>query len=442
MREKKKSNFRGKVANDAQRQQKAATSYGHLLLPKDVKVFNPKPGSKVLLDFLPYTVTDEKHPDRNPEQDVAAPGSLWYKRPYKLHRNVGADNDSAVCPTSIKKPCPICEHRSVRSKAGADKEELKAMNASQRNLYVVVPLGEKDYDEKPHIMDISQFLFQDLLNEELQENEDNEVFPDLEEGKSVKIRFDSTTITGSKPFATADRIDFIERESQYKESVLDKVPNLDEVLKIYSYEELSAKWFEMENEPDGGKLKNVDDNDDVKTDRVKKTLSADKEPSRTTRREAPKEEPKDLPTWAELQRIDRANLLTLVDEYDLKLNADDFEDSDPGDDDLRVAIAEELDIEILKGRRATRPAKEEKEEKEEKHTPTHGSVTGPTRNTAKDEADVVDKKSSNRANRSSEADSKEKCPYGHVFGKDTERFDDCDNCKLFDDCLDAKRAAK
>ena len=435
----KKSNFRGKVANDAQRQQKAATSYGHLLLPKDVKVFNPKPGSKVLLDFLPYEVTDVKHPDRNPEQDVAMPGSLWYKRPYKLHRNVGADNDSAVCPTSIKKPCPICEHRSVRSKAGADKEELKAMNASQRNLYVVVPLGEKDYDEKPYIMDISQFLFQDLLNEELQENEDNEVFPDLEEGKSLKIRFDSTTIAGSKAFATADRIDFIERESQYKESIMTKVPNLDEVLKIYSYEELSAKWFEMENEPDGGKLRDVDD-DNIETDRVKKTVNSDKEPARSTRRPAKEEKTtKDLPTWTELQRIDRANLATLVDEYELKLNVDNFEDSDAGDVDLRKAIAEELDIEIPK--RSTRPVKEPEPEKEEKHTPTRGSVSSSTRNTSKDETDVVDKRSTAKGNRVPDGDSKEKCPYGHVFGKDTERFDNCDNCKLFDDCLDAKRAA-
>jgi hypothetical protein len=434
----KKSNFRGKVASDAQRQQKAATSYGHLLLPKDIKVFNPKPGSKVLLDFLPYEVTDAKHPDRNPEQDVAMPGSLWYKRPYKLHRNVGADNDSAVCPTSIKKPCPICEHRSVRSKAGADKEELKAMNASQRNLYVVVPLGEKDYDEKPHIMDIAQFLFQDLLNEELQENEDNEVFPDLEEGKSVKIRFDSTTIAGSKAFATADRIDFIERESQYKESILTKVPNLDEVLKIYSYEELSAKWFELESEPDGGKLRDVDD-DNIETDRVKKTVNPDKEPARSTRRavKEEKEKTKDLPTWAELKRIDRANLTTLIEEYELGLNIDDFEDSDAGDDELRKDIAVSLDIVIPK--RSTRPTNKEPEEKEEKHTPTRGSVSSSTRTSTKDEADVVDKKSGSRASRGT--DPEEKCPYNHTFGKDTERFDDCDNCKLFDDCLDAKRAA-
>ena len=433
----KKSNFRGKVANDAQRQQKAATSYGHLLLPKDIKMFNPKPGSKVLLDFLPYEVTDPKHPDRNPEQDVAMPGSLWYKRPYKLHRNVGADNDSAVCPTSIKKPCPICEHRSVRSKAGADKEELKAMNASQRNLYVVVPLGEKEYDEKPHIMDIAQFLFQDLLNEELQENEDNEVFPDPEEGKSVKIRFDSTTIAGSKAFATADRIDFVERESQYKESILTKVPNLDEVLKIYSYEELSAKWFEMENEPDGGKLRDVDD-DNIETDRVKKTVNPDKEPARSTRQSAKKEK-LDLPTWAELQRIDRANLEVFVEEGELNkiLNLSLFEDSDAGDVNLRYAIAEALDIEIPKRRTAHSAAEPEKEEK---HTPTHGSVSSSIRNASKDGMDVIDKKSRESSHKT-EPEDKEKCPYGHVFGKDTERFDDCDNCKLFDDCLDAKRAA-
>ena len=32
---------------------------------------------------------------------------------------------------------------------------------------------------------------------------------------------------------------------------------------------------------------------------------------------------------------------------------------------------------------------------------------------------------------------KNKCPFGHVFGKDCEKFDDCDSCDLWDDCIEA-----
>lgn len=35
-----------------------------------------------------------------------------------------------------------------------------------------------------------------------------------------------------------------------------------------------------------------------------------------------------------------------------------------------------------------------------------------------------------------EAPPKNKCPYGHTFGKDTDRFDDCDDCSVWGACMD------
>lgn len=346
---KKKSNFLGKTTKDAQRQQKAATSYGYILLPKGVNVWSAKPGSKnVLLDFLPYEVTDPKHPDRDPENDIAIPGTLWYKRPYRTHRNVGADNDTVVCPTSIKKPCPICEYRAKLTREGtASKEDIKALNASLRNLYVVVPLNDKEAEQVPHIFDISQFLFQELLNEELEENPDNGIFPDIEEGKSLKIRFDATTIAGSKPFATADRIDFVEREEQWDESILKDVPNLDEVLKILSYEELKAKFFEIENEEDAGDITDAKEEEE-KPNRRKRIIEEEEEEE--TKEEKPK------------RSLQRSHSV----------------------------------------------------EEEEK----------PTRS------------------RKEENETKNKCPFGHKFGVDTDEYKDCEKCDVWDDCGDEKDKTK
>ncbi len=303
---KRKSNFRDKITKDSQRQQKAATSYGHLNLPKGVKVWSPKPGSKgVLLDFLPYEVTDPKHPDRDPERDIAMPGTLWYKLPYKTHRNIGADNDTVVCLTSIKKPCPVCEEKAKLVKQQAPKADIKALNASRRNLYVVAPLNDKDAEVEPHIFDMSQFLFQDLLNEELEDNPDNAIFPDLEEGKTLRVRFDATTIENSKPFATADRIDFIERQEQWDESILKKVPNLDEVLVIMSYDELKAKFFEMENEEDAGELKEAETDVEV-PQRRKRIVEEEETPPRrevSKSRKAEPEQEEEKPS----RRMERTN---------------------------------------------------------------------------------------------------------------------------------------
>jgi len=238
--------FREKTAANAKRQQESRSSYGYLNLPRNVMVFSPEPGSRVKLDFLPYVVTDEKHPDRDDENEIALPGTLWYKRPFKVHRNIGVNNETYVCRTSIGERCPICEYRTKRIREGAEKEETDLLKPSMRNLYIVVPLDSKKHEEGIYIMDVSQFLLQNLLNEELRDNPDNGIFPDLKEGLTLRIRFDSSTIGNSQPFAEASRIDFLERERVYDEEVLKDVPNLDEVLNVLSYSELESRFYEMD----------------------------------------------------------------------------------------------------------------------------------------------------------------------------------------------------
>jgi hypothetical protein len=310
--EAKRSSFRGRVSEDARRQQKAATSYGYLNLPRDVRMFAPEPGSRnILLDFMPYIVTDPKHPDANPKTGAALVGTPWFKHPIWVHRNIGGDSESVICLKTVGKHCPICEYRAKLIKDETDKETTDALKPSHRNLYIVIPIGHKSYAEEPHIFDISQYLFQNLLNEELEENDEYEVFPDLAEGYTLKIRFSSETIGTSKPFAEAKKIEFVEREGQYPEDTIDKMPNLDEIIKVLSYDELKDKLFDLDDEEDGGHLKEAigkeritrqpkDKDDDEPTSneedderpsriqRIKKTTASTKEP--VVHRTEPKEE--------------------------------------------------------------------------------------------------------------------------------------------------------
>jgi len=239
----KKRRFKGGVSRNAAKQQKGA-QYGHLNLPKGISVFKEEPKTRVDIDILPYEVGDQNHPDRDDEYGIAVTGELWYKRPYYLHRNIGPNNESVVCPTSIKQPCPICEYRTQMLKEGTDwqDESVRALKASMRNLYIIVPKGNKDYNEKPHIWDISQFLFQDKLNEEIGENEDYETFPDLEEGYTLRIRFSEEQL-GSNKFADTSRIDFVDRKEPYDESILEETPNLDTILSIPTYKTIETMFF-------------------------------------------------------------------------------------------------------------------------------------------------------------------------------------------------------
>lgn len=197
----------------------------------------------------------------------------------------GINSSREICPTSIGKPCPICEFRAMKIKEGEDPKsrEVKDLKASVRNLYAVVPKGSKDYEEEPHIWDISQYCFQDALDEELEEGDGEfDAFPDFEMGNTLQVRFAEDTVYSTK-FNMTSRIDFTDRDEQYdEEEILGSIPCLDDVLKIKSYKELEALFYEMDDESGPGDPGDDDDDDDEpekeKSPRRKKTTSKKKEP--------------------------------------------------------------------------------------------------------------------------------------------------------------------
>jgi hypothetical protein len=285
--------FKGKTSTRAERDKKEGSSYGYLLLQKNVSVYNPEAGKSVKLDFIPYIVTDPKHPDRDDENGIAQEGDPWYRKVYWRHTNIGADPTAYVCLKSIGKKCPICEHLAKRKKNGADEEETNALKASKRVLYVVIPLDSEKYEKKLHVMDFSYFNFQNLLDDELRENDEQSIFPNLVEGETLKVRFASKTIADSKPFPQASRIDFIARKTDYEESILEEAPNLDEMLKVLSYKELQAKLFEMDIEDADETLDNEEEEeeDDVpvrKGKSVKKKVVEEEEEEEEEEDEAPR----------------------------------------------------------------------------------------------------------------------------------------------------------
>jgi hypothetical protein len=342
-------------------------------LPKGVNIFKEQPGSKIKVDFLPYRVTEPKHPDRDDEDGIATVNELWYKRPYKLHRTVGVEKKSTICPKSIGNRCPICEYRAKLLQDGAawDDPSVKATNTSDRNLYVVVPKETKDYEEKPHIWDISQFNFQDMLNDELDEDEEFGVFPEIEGGLTVKIRF-STEKIGKTEFAKASRIDFEEREEQYDESILKKIPNLDEVLKIHPYKKLEALFFEMEESSGEDEERDEEENEE-KDERTPWEAASDR----------------------------------------------DGEGDDSNEEKTCIACegtgktSKGNECPICKGEGEIEPKEEEnKEEQKSKSTKRKSKST---------------KKKKSKEN---------ECPHGHEFGTDCEEYDECDECDKFEECLD------
>jgi len=193
----KKNRFKGKTSANAHRRKTQTSRSTHMRLPKGVDLFEAVPGSVIHMDFMPYIVSGEDHPDRDDEYGIAIPGAIWYKRPYRVHKiSVGEDTTTITCPTSIGKKCPICEYRAQQLEKGAswDDQEMKDLKAKDRELYIVNPKqwNKKEYkelEERPYIWDFSYHLFQKQLDEELDLDDKHDGFPDLEDGETLKVRF-------------------------------------------------------------------------------------------------------------------------------------------------------------------------------------------------------------------------------------------------------------
>jgi hypothetical protein len=431
---KKESSFRGKVGSDSKRQkQSSGGSARYLSLPSGISQFVMEDTvKKIQLDIIPYEVSDKNHPDRDTQYNVAVPGELWYKRPIKVHQNVGPKNERCLCLQSIGKKCPICEFQKELFDKG-EKDEAIALYPKSRVLYVVVPRGSKKHEEEPFIWDMAQSLFQDVLNEAIQEDEDNEIFPDLEEGKTLELSIKWKTIGDSKPYPEVRHIEFLDRDEEIDSDILDKVPNLDECLNVLSYEDLERKFMAIEDDEDeddkpAKKSSKEDTTKKKPTKKVEEDEDEDNEKpvkkvaSKPAAKKPVKEEEEDDLSWNELEAMSALKLKKLLKSNEA-LEDIDIDDYDLEDEDsvtiLKTDIAEALDIEIPKKKSAKKVVEEDEDE---------------------DEKSV--KKSTSKPAAKSKTKLDNECPEGFVYGKDHGRKEECDDCPLYDECLDAKNAMK
>ena len=412
--------------------EKPKSNFGYLKLPEDVSIFKPEGATEVVFDILPYKVTDENHMDNKKYEEDAVVGNYWWKRPLRVHRDVGPDNSVLVCPTTFGDKCPICEYGARRRKEGAEWDELKTIFPKNRTIFLINMIDsadcEVDYEEDTlHIMDQSDYLFLEALDDEIKRDIDNEGFPDPYNGLSVRIYFKKKK-NGKFKYAEASKIDFEERDQQYDDEYLETLPDIDGMVKILDYKEIEALYFGMEGMDD-----TVDDEvEDDRPSRRRKTTSRrsssrkrrekteddepevieedqEEKPSRRSRsrRTEEKAEPEEkaVPkiTPEKLDSLARRGLNKLA--KDLEMDPTDYATDEL--EQLREDIATKLEIEL--------PAADPDPEPEPEEAPTR------------------------RTRRSKpEAEEENKCPAGLVYGTDNDQFDDCDTCKVWDACADEK----
>ena len=387
---KKMPDYESMVSGTIDSDNKLGSKFGNIMIPRGMKFIQPKIGEHIKMDFLLYEVTNPQHLDRKVENGVAVEGSYHYRMPYWCHKMVGVNNETVTCLKMFNKPCPICEyHAEIRKSEEASEEEKNKFAAKNWVLYVVIPIDHDSYEEEMYLFNFSHWNFQLQLKEELEEKPKFRRFPDLENGYTVDVRFGKGTFKGGKPFPKATRIDFMEREDAngnsyaYPQDILDEVPKLDDLLIVKSYDELYTMIHGsgMESE---------------------QYTSPDEEAGQETKKAAksyrtPK---KSVPVKPKQSKQEESE-----DETPFKEEESSGEEEKP----------------------KKQPAKS-------KTTKTASSGKKQVKKTSKTQKSEPQEESED-----DKSESEYECPGGGTFGKDWNELEYCQECEIFDECLDDNR---
>jgi len=347
-------------------------------LPDGVRDWAPEKAGSYLIDVVPYETTDSMHPDDIEKQ------SLWYKRQYEIHHNIGVNNDSIVCPKSIHKPCPICEEREKLLSEGADWDDdvVKSLGTQK---FIAFNILDPEDESKICIFAMSTGKFYGALKKELGEGEEDilDFFDITSDGKTLKVRFSDASYSGKK-YLEATRIDFRPREEMDEDEILGKVVNLDEMLNVIPHNKIKAMFLQIEMDEDGDEPEEKP-KPKPRQKKEKKAEPEDDEPEEKSKPE-PEPEPED-------------------DEAICPVCDDDFEVEDGEKVGKVLYCSKKCAKKAAKSKPEPEPEEDEPEEKPKK---------------GKDKPAAKDKK---------------KCPVeGGKFGKSVDKFDECDDCPLWDDC--------
>jgi len=209
----------------------------YLKMPKGVKPFKVDKEGVYRLDFIPFVALKG-----NPHADA---GQLHYERTIFVHRDIGPNNDTMVCPNrTFGLPCPVCEfQKKLKSDDGADEKLIKALYPKERQLFQVVDLDTRDKLVQP--WDYSYHLFGKLLDARIRDQDEGDnyhLFYHLAKGFTLKVGFTEVK-QGKRTWYEAETIDFKTREP-YGDKIMDEGFDLDAMLITESYDKLKELFFQ------------------------------------------------------------------------------------------------------------------------------------------------------------------------------------------------------
>lgn len=219
-------------------------------------VWSPRSGKdKNYIDIMPWRITQPWYKNLHARTGVATgldPGDCDYKLEVARHANIGPGKDMMLCLREAwGKNDPVCEDmfsEFQKRKDGSrdfDEKKARSFQPSWRDFYIIY-----DYDQPEkgfQLWECSYELFEKYLLDELKTaiDEGGMIVPwDLQDGRSVEFKGREKKL-GNIAFIEAEGIVFHKRDP-YDDSIIDKLPSLDQALIIPTYEEMRVAHYGLE----------------------------------------------------------------------------------------------------------------------------------------------------------------------------------------------------
>lgn len=201
--------------------------------------YRPKAGTNHI-DFVPYVIKSDRHPDKLPV------GTPDYVLTLFVHRNVGAAKDNFICLNSqYGKPCPICEAREeLKHDPDATKEEVSALYPKKRCWYNVIDLDSKEKNPPVQIFEESHYLFEKELLEFVT-NKNAFEFWDIELGKTLEFMASENKSEKGNHFKYKQF--YLDDRPPYGEDIYEEAYNLVDMLHIPTYEEVRNSFLGVDD---------------------------------------------------------------------------------------------------------------------------------------------------------------------------------------------------
>jgi len=431
---KKEKRERGAAARRRAEEHTSGFEPTAIICPEGTERFKEKVTRKPYrLDIIPFRMKEDGL--------YADKGEVYYEKTFWVHW-LGEDIGSYICAAKqIGRKCPICDYRAKLTKdVDADEDLIKSLSPRERQLFRVIDLKEKD--KGIQLWEISFHNFGKQLDDRISSSDEEDKyreFYELENGFTLKVGFTENSFGGTK-FPKTSSIDFKARDEDYDEEIIEQGPDLDECVKIFEYDELK-KIF----------LQTTDDDEDSGTTKKTKKKSKKKE----------KEPESESDDWDKGDRVIveiegdyyAGEITGIDDELEDDVAIVKFDDGDVQEvaiDDLKVEVGvkveEEDDLLFEVGDRVV--VEIDGEDYAGKITEVDGDKETASIKFDDGDSGVHDfnefkpEPESGKFEKGKGKDKKNKCPHGHVFGKDNDAHKDCVDCDMWDDCDDAAQKEK